>query len=82
MNGKELSALTDEELLKEAKKLKSASITSAFLIGIMIGIVVWSVSKNTIGLFTLIPLIFAYKLLHQPDKQKELKEVLKERNLK
>jgi hypothetical protein len=55
MNEQELSQLTDEQLLAEAKKLKRASILSALVIGIMAGVIIWSVAKNTWGFLTLIP---------------------------
>ena len=82
MKQKELSELTDQELLDKAKKMKSDSMISAILIGVMIGVVIWSVVKNTVGFFTLIPLFFAYKLIQNSSNDKALKEVLKERNLK
>ncbi len=84
MTQNELSKLTDQELLEQAKKVKSAAIASALLIGFMIGVVVWSVVQNTVGLFTLIPLFFIYKLINNK-KNKEsneaLKKVLQERKL-
>ena len=83
MNKQELSALTDQELLQEAKKVKSTSIMNAVLIGVLIGIIFYSVMENTWGLVTLVPLFIAYKLINKPnDDQRELEEVLKERNLK
>ena len=81
MKQKELSELTDQELLDEAKRMKSSSIAHAFVIGLMIGVVVYSVVKNTWGLFTLIPLFFIYRLTRNSDYNKELKEHLKERKL-
>jgi len=82
MDKKELSALTDQELLQEAKKRKSTAILNAGLIGFLIGIVVYSVIKNSLGFFTLIPLFFAYKLInHSKYDKKELEDLLKERNL-
>lgn len=83
MENTKLSELTDQELLNEAKKLKSFSITNAFLIGFLFGIVIFSVVKSTFGFLMLIPLFFAYKLINDP-KNKQVKEVeklLKERNL-
>lgn len=56
--------LMDEELLKDEKKLKNTKISYALLIGFLIGIVIWSVAKNTWGFFTLIPLFFIYKLVN------------------
>lgn len=83
MDKKPLSDLTDQELLQEAKKRKSASITNAFLIGFLIGIVFYSVVKNTWGFLTLIPLFFAYKLINNSKYEKEeLENLLKERGLK
>ncbi len=83
MKQKELSELSDQELLAEAKKVKSANIMNAFLIGFLVGIVIYSVVKNTWGLLTLIPLYLAYKLINNSAYDtKELKRLLKERNLK
>jgi F0F1-type ATP synthase assembly protein I len=82
MEQKELSELTDQELLDEAKKMKSTGIIHALLIGIMFGIIIYSVVKNTWGLVTLIPLFFIYKLTSTSNNYKELKKLLKERNLK
>lgn len=83
MELKELASLTDQELLAEAKKLKNANIGNAFLIGILIGIVVYSVAKSTWGLVTLLPLYMVYKLINKPTYDKAaLEQLLKERNLK
>ena len=82
MNQKPLSELTDEELLAEAKKMKSSTIMSAFVIGLMIGIVIYSAVKSSIGFFTLIPLYFIYKLVNGSGNKKELEAVLKERGLR
>lgn len=82
MSEKELSELTDEELLVLAKKMKSSAVTTAVFIGFLIGIVLYSVFANTIGFFTLIPLYFIYKLVNKPSQQeKDVKKLLKERNL-
>ncbi len=81
MNQTELSNLTDQELLAEAKKMKSSGIQHALLIGFLIGIIIFSVVKSTWGFLTLIPLYFIYRLIKTPDNRKALKEVLKERNL-
>lgn len=81
---KELSELTDQELLDEAKKGKSFSITNAFLIGFLIGIIIYSFVKNNWGFLTLIPLYFIYKMVNDPKniRVKVIEELLKERNLK
>lgn len=83
MQQKELNELTDEELLQEVKKRKSASITNAVLIGFLIGIIFYSLVKNTYGFFTLIPLFLAYKLINSSKhNNEELEKLLKERKLK
>ncbi|MNK85353.1 hypothetical protein D3C87_1052300 [compost metagenome] len=83
MEQKALTELTDEELLQEAKKMKSAAIMNGFLIGFLIGIIFYSIIKNSWGFLTLIPLIFAYKLINNSKyKNEELKSILKARNLK
>lgn len=84
MNQKNLSELTDRELLQEAKKLRSASILNAVLIGFLIGIIVYSIAVSSIGLFTLIPLFLAYKLINKKPEYdaQELKNLLNQRKLK
>ena len=83
MKKKELSELTDQELLNEVKRKKSTSITNAVLIGFLVGIIIYSIVKNNLGFFTLIPLVLVYALINNSryDK-KELENLLKERNLK
>ena len=81
MKKKELSECTDQELLEEAKKMKLSSITHAFVIGLMVGVVVYSVVKNSWGLLTLIPLFIIYKLTRKSSRNEELKKLLKERKL-
>ena len=82
MKKKELSKFTDQELLDEAKKMKSNSIINALLIGFMIGVIIYSIIKNSIGLFTLIPLFFIFKVINKSENNKDLEKILKERNLK
>lgn len=82
MEKKDLSKLSDQELMAEAKKMKSSAIAHALVIGFLIGVIVYSVMKNTWGIFTLIPLFFIYKLTSYPNDNEELKKLLKQRNLK
>lgn len=84
MHHEELSALTDQELLEEAKKLKSFSITNAFLVGFLFGIVLFSIVKSSFGWLMLIPLYLIYKLVNDPKnkRSKAVEQLLKERNLK
>jgi hypothetical protein len=82
MNEKELSELTDQELLDEAKKMRSNPIMNAVFIGVLIGIIIYSMVKNSLGFLTLFPLFLIYKLLKNSKKSKALEKLLKERNLK
>ena len=84
MNHEDLSALTDQELLDEAKKLKSFSIANALIIGVLLGIVFYSFAKNRWGIVTLIPLYFVYKMVNDPknNRVKAVEKLLKERNVK
>ncbi|HQX42724.1 MAG TPA: hypothetical protein PLO70_07460 [Chitinophagaceae bacterium] len=83
MTNKDLSEFTDEELLAEAKKMKSFSITNALFIGFLVGVVFYSIVKNSWGMLTLIPLYFIYKMVNDPKNKrtKDLEELLKERKL-
>lgn len=70
-------------MLQEAKKIKSTSITNAFLIGFLLAIIFYSFVKNNWGFLTLILLYFAYKLINNSKYDNtELENLLKERNLK
>lgn len=89
MEKKELSELTDEELLIEKKKLKNSKITHAILIGFLAGILIFGMvswilsSEKRLGFFIpmLIPIVFIYRLLKNPKRNTDLEEVLKERGL-
>lgn len=81
MNQKELAQLSDKELLKEAKKIKTSPFVDAFFIGILVGVIIYSVVANTWGFLTLIPLFMIYGLVKKSKKYEALKKELKERNL-
>lgn len=74
MNEKEPLELSEKELLAETKKTKSTPIINALLIGFMIGIIIFSIVKSTVGLFTLIPLYSIYKLVNGSKIKNELKK--------
>lgn len=89
MEKKDLYKLTNEELLVEKQKLKKSKVFHAaaigFLAGILIfGVVSWSLSsEKNLGFLipVLIPVVFIYRMLKNPNKNKDLEEVLKERGL-
>ena len=82
MKPRELSELSDQELLLEARKIRSAAIVHALFIGVLIGIVIFSIVVHKPGFLAIILLYFIYKLISKPNETKELKRLLKERNLK
>ena len=81
MTEKELSKLTDEELLETAKNNKPSPIIDAFFIGFLAGILIYSAAANTWGLVSLIPLFLIYLFLKKPRKYEALKKELEKRNL-
>ncbi|GAA0881214.1 hypothetical protein GCM10009119_41840 [Algoriphagus jejuensis] len=80
----EYKELTDQELLEEQKKLNSFSILNAFLIGFLVGIVLFSIYYHAYGIALLIPLFLIYKLTNDPRNKrvKELEMELKVRKLR
>ena len=82
MMQKKLAELTDEELLQEAKKIKSTNVFDAVIFGILIGIAIYSSVKNGFGLLTFLPLVYIPIAAKNKTKNKELEKLLKERNLK
>lgn len=81
MTTDELSALSDADLREKAKAMKRSEVLHALVIGLMAGVVIYSVIMNSWGLVTLIPLFFISRLLRQSDEYKALKSVLAERKL-
>ena len=82
MKEKEFTELSDEELLQEQKKMKSTKMINGFLIGLLIGVAIYSLVKNGLGFFTFFPLLFVYIIYSNNKKSKALDAELKARNLK
>lgn len=84
MEQKKRSPLTDQELLLEAKEMKSFSILNAFLIGFLVGIIFVSIYFSAYTLTLLIPLFLIYKFIKDPKNKraKQVEELLKVRDLK
>ncbi|QVY66568.1 hypothetical protein [Polaribacter sp. Q13] len=79
MEHKILLEWSDEELLQKIKNLKSSKIIDATLIGLTIGIFIYSVVNNGFGFSTFFPLIIGYLIIKSSKNNKVLeKEILKE----
>jgi hypothetical protein len=79
MEEKPLREMDAQEFANEVKKMRKNEIFHAFSIGLMAGVIIYSIAMNTWGLVTLIPLFFIYRLTRQTERYKELKELVKER---
>ena len=81
MEHRELADLTNEELLEEKKKIQYNKIANATLIGVCIGVFVYSAVNNGFGFFTFFPLLLTYPFLKNGKKIQVLEKELKSRNL-
>lgn len=80
-NHEELSELTNQKLIEEVKKNKSTPIADAFFVGILIGIIIYSIVVNSWGFLTLIPLLLIYGLVKKSKRIKALKKEMNDRGL-
>ncbi|NBC01660.1 MAG: hypothetical protein GVY15_12485 [Bacteroidetes bacterium] len=77
----DLSHLSDEELLNEAKSSKPSPLFDAFFIGLLIGIIIFGVAASNFGFFLLVPLFLIYIMLKKPKRHKALQRELGKRGL-
>ena len=86
MKPKNLTELSDQELLQKIKKLKTNKIIDATIIGFTFGIAIYSAVKNGFSFFTFFPLILAFIIVRNSKNNKiletEIQKELKSRNLK
>ena len=76
----DLTKLTNEELLVEQKKRKTNYQTGAFLVGMMIGVAIWSVVKNGKYFLIVAPLVFGYWFRNSKTEFEEIKKEIASRN--
>ncbi len=82
MNQKELSDLSDEELIEEAKKIPPSPTLDAFFIGFFVGIIIFGVAANAWGFLAIIPLFLIYILLKKSKRLDALNKELANRKLR
>jgi hypothetical protein len=76
----DLTQLTNEELQVELKKRKNNYQGGAFLVGMMIGVAMWSVVKNGKYFLIVMPLIFGYWFRNSKTEFDEIKKEIQIRN--
>lgn len=75
--------LSDQELLQKVKKIKNNKIVDAIIIGVTIGIAIYSVVQKGFGFFTFFPLILAYIIIRNSKNNEILfREIQKELELR
>jgi hypothetical protein len=82
MKQKELVDLTNEELLQEAKKIKTNNIYDAAIFGFLIGVAVYSAIRNGFGWLTFLPLLYVPIAAKNKVRNREVEKLVKERGLK
>lgn len=81
MSPDELKKLSDQDLLELKKKTKSAQQITAVVMGVLIGVSVYSAVKNGLKFFTFFPLILVYVLGRGQKNSKEIDAEIKSRNI-
>lgn len=81
MSQVDLSHLSDEELLSEARNHKASPLLDAFFIGFLLGIIVFGVTANSFGFFLLAPLFLIYLMLKKPKRYAALQKEIRNRGL-
>jgi hypothetical protein len=76
-----ISQLSDKELLEELKKIKPSPLLDTFIIGFLVGIIIFSVAVSSWGFLTLIPLTMIYVFLKKSKRYDAIKNEIKERKL-
>ena len=86
MKPEKLTELSDQELLQNLKAIKTNKIIDALIIGVTIGIVIYSAVKNGFVFFTFFPLILAFIIGRNSKNnqilENEIQNELASRNLK
>ena len=79
MKAKNLTELSEQELLQKKRKIETNKIIDAAIVGITIGIAIYSTVKNGFGFFTFFPIVLAYIIVRNSTNNKILeKEIQKE----
>lgn len=74
--------LTDEQLQKETRSIKPTKLYDSLIVGLLIGISIYSIIKKGFGLLTFLPLLYLPIATKNLKRREELEKVMEERNLK
>ena len=81
-----LTELSEQELLQKIKNLKTNKIVDATIIGVTIGIAIYSAVNNGLAFFTFFPLLLGYMMIRNSANneilEKEIQKELESRNSK
>jgi len=79
MKTENLSELSNEQLIAKFKSLKTDKIIDAFIIGVTVGIFIYSSINNGFSIFTFFPLMIGYLIAKNSATRKLFEqELLKE----
>jgi hypothetical protein len=81
MKSVNLSELTDQELMEEAKKRKNSQKTFRFLIGLMVGAAIFSTITKGFSTSTCLPVFFVPIFLSIEKNYKDVQAEIQSRNL-
>lgn len=86
MKPENFTELSDQELLQKVKEIKNNKIVDAIIIGVTIGIAIYSVLEKGFVFFTFFPLILTYIIIRNSKNNeilsKEIQKELEFRNLR
>lgn len=81
MNQEQMQQLSDEELKKHAEKTKNYHIYDAVIIGVLIGVAIYSSVMKGFGLLTFVPLVYLPAARNNKRNREALHEELRRRNM-
>lgn len=79
MASKEPAEPTNEELVQEAKRLRPKKIMDAVLIGVLVGIAIYSTVRNGSGLLSFLPFVYLPIAAKNRIRLAKVEAILKER---
>lgn len=76
-----LSEKSTQELISERAKIKTALLTNAVMVGVLIGIAIYSTYTNGLSILTFFPLLFIPMFAKKAAGKKAIDKELKNRNV-